>query len=267
MSQCPSRERGKDARPRAEIPVLKWLLCLSPQRGILKASPSLALSSPTPPPPPQWGRGPGAHRPPARPPREPADLPGGAPHPHPRSAGLLPLPHPCRGPGLKRVGGPPRWGNPEGLTGWGGGGRPRGPREGAPAVAGRLARRCEPRWRRTGRSGGRGGAGAADLGVCADLLRAGGSEAARVDAPRGTGQGAGSPAAAGALRAERGSRKGRGSRALTGGRAPHGAVGVEGGTGRTDLSAKDTLRSPSVGKSWGDSGSGWAPERCRVDAV
>jgi hypothetical protein len=38
MSQCPSQEWGKDARPRAEIPVLKWLLCLSLQRGILKAS-------------------------------------------------------------------------------------------------------------------------------------------------------------------------------------------------------------------------------------
>lgn len=58
MSQCPSREWGRDARPRAEIPVLKWLLCLSLQRGILKASPSLALSS-SPPPPPPWGRSPG----------------------------------------------------------------------------------------------------------------------------------------------------------------------------------------------------------------
>lgn len=46
MSQCPSREWRKDARPRAEIPVLKWLLCLSLQRGILKASLCSSLSFP-----------------------------------------------------------------------------------------------------------------------------------------------------------------------------------------------------------------------------
>lgn len=49
MSQCPSLEWGKDARPRAEIPVLKWLLCLSLQRGILKASLCFSLSLSLPP--------------------------------------------------------------------------------------------------------------------------------------------------------------------------------------------------------------------------
>lgn len=63
MSQCPSLEWGKDARPRAEIPVLKWLLCLSLQRGILKASLCFSLSLSLPLSlsfsSPGWGRGPG----------------------------------------------------------------------------------------------------------------------------------------------------------------------------------------------------------------
>lgn len=69
MSQCPSLEWGKDARPRAEIPVLKWLLCLSLQRGILKASLCFSLSlsasclppclSPSPSLPQGGGGGPG----------------------------------------------------------------------------------------------------------------------------------------------------------------------------------------------------------------
>lgn len=45
----PVMEMGEDARPRAEIPVLKWLLCLSPQRGILKASAPLSPSPPSVP--------------------------------------------------------------------------------------------------------------------------------------------------------------------------------------------------------------------------
>lgn len=102
MSQCPSREWGRDARPRAEIPVLKWLLCLSLQRGILKASPSLALSS-SPPPPPSWGRSPGwpaerwhaAPRPGRGAGGGPADGAGSA-HPRGLPSELLPSPHPCR---------------------------------------------------------------------------------------------------------------------------------------------------------------------------